>query len=181
MTWYPTYLRERYGLNITEAGFSTMVTQIPLLVGSLIGGGIVDAIYRRTQSRRASRQGVAIVSLLLCAALVFASYPVQNPKLAIALIAAGAFFAGTAGPSGYTITIDMGGRHVATLFSTMNMFGNFGALAFPIVVGALIVQTGQWNLVLPLFGVLYLAAAFCWWRLNPDGTVFDQIPATDAR
>ena len=181
MTWYPTYLRERYGLNITEAGFSTMVTQIPLLAGSLIGGGIVDAIFRRTKSRRASRKGVAIVSLLICAALVFASYPVQNAKLAIALIAAGAFFAGTAGPSGYTITIDMGGRHVATLFSTMNMFGNFGALAFPIVVGAIIAQTGQWNLVLLLFGTLYIAAAFCWWRLNPDGTVLEQVPDANTR
>ena len=85
------------------------------------------------------------------------------------------FFAGTAGPSGYTITIDMGGRHVATLFSTMNMMGNFGALAFPVVVGAIISSTGNWDIVLLLFGFLYLAAAFCWWRLNPDGTVFDQI------
>ncbi len=175
MTWFPTYLREKYKLDITEAGFSTMMTQIPLLVGSLVGGGIVDAIYRRTQSRRASRQGVSIVSLLLCAALVFASYPVQDAKIAIGLIAVGAFFAGTAGPSGYTITIDMGGKHVATLFSTMNMMGNFGALIFPIAVGSIISTTGNWNLVLLLFGFLYLAAAFCWWRLNPDGTVFDQI------
>ena len=112
---------------------------------------------------------------------MFASYPVQNAKFAIALIAAGAFFAGTAGPSGYTITIDMGGRHVATLFSTMNMFGNFGALAFPIVVGAIIAQTGQWNLVLLLFGALYIAAAFCWWRLNPDGTVLEQVPDANTR
>ena len=102
-----------------------------------------------------------------------------TPKSAVDGDPSTSWHAGTAAPA--TITIDLGGRHVATLFSTMNMFGNFGALAFPIVVGALIVQTGQWNLVLPLFGVLYLAAAFCWWRLNPDGTVFDQIPATDAR
>ena len=69
----------------------------------------------------------------------------------------------------------MGGRHVATLFSTMNMFGNLGAMAFPIVVGAIIKETANWNHVLFLFGALYLASAFCWWRLNPDGTVFDQI------
>lgn len=184
MTWFPTYLREKYQLDITEAGFSTMLTQIPLLAGSLIGGGIVDAIHRQTKSRRASRKGVSIVSLLLCTVLVLGSYFVQDVKLAIGLIAAGAFFAGTAGPSSYTITIDMGGRHVATLFSTMNMMGNFGALAFPIIVGAIISKTGNWDLVLLFFGILYLAAAFCWWRLNPDGTVFDQIkpkPHANAR
>ena len=75
----------------------------------------------------------------------------------------------------------MGGRHVATLFSTMNMFGNLGALAFPVVVGYLIKTTGNWDYVLFLFGALFLASAFCWWRLKPDGTVFDQIPHADAR
>ena len=181
MTWFPTFLRERYDMDIVEAGFSTVITQIPLLAGSLIGGGIVDALFRRTGSRTISRKGVSMVSMLVCTALVAGAYFVQEPKLAITLIAIGAFFIGTAGPAGYTITIDMGGRHVATLFSTMNMFGNFGALAFPIVVGAMIQWTGNWNHVLILFGALYLASAFCWWRLKPDGTVFDQIPDADAR
>ena len=104
--------------------------------------------------------------------------------------ASGAFFAGTAGPAGYTISIDMGGRHVATLFSTMNMMGNVGAMGFPLVVGAIVSMTGRWDMALLLFGGCYIAAAFCWWRLNPDGTVFDQMPpdkrppeytATDAR
>ena len=175
MTWFPTFLRERYEMDVVEAGFSTMLTQIPLLVGSLVGGGIVDAIFRRTGSRTASRKGVSIVSMLVCTALVAGAYFVQDARLAITLIGIGAFFIGTAGPAGYTIAIDMGGRHVATLFSTMNMFGNLGALAFPIVVGAIIKETANWNHVLFLFGALYLASAFCWWRLNPEGTVFDQI------
>lgn len=181
MTWFPTFLRERYGMNIVEAGLSTMVTQIPLLTGSLIGGGVIDAIFRRTNSRTASRKGVSIVSMLLCTALVAAAYFVNEPKLAISLIAIGAFFIGTAGPAGYTITIDMGGRNVATLFSTMNMFGNLGALAFPIVVGTIINWTDNWDHVLFLFGTLFMASAFCWWRLNPDGTVFDQISNADTR
>jgi len=49
------------------------------------------------------------------------------------------------------------------------------------VVGAIIAQTGQWNLVLLLFGALYIAAAFCWWRLNPDGTVLEQVPDANTR
>ena len=105
----------------------------------------------------------------------------NDSKIAVTLIGISAFFIGTAGPAGYTITIDMGGKHVATLFSTMNMFGNLGALLFPIVVGAIIKVTGNWDQVLVLFGALYLAAAFCWWRLRPDGTVFDQIPDAHAR
>ena len=181
MTWFPTFLMERYNMDLVEAGLSTVVTQIPLLAGSLIGGGIVDYIFRRTGSRTASRKGVSIVSMLLCPALVAGAYYVNDSKIAVTLIGISAFFIGTAGPAGYTITIDMGGKHVATLFSTMNMFGNLGALLFPIVVGAIIKVTGNWDQVLVLFGALYLASAFCWWRLRPDGTVFDQIPDADAR
>ena len=181
MTWFPTFLMERYNMDLVEAGLSTVVTQIPLLAGSLIGGGIVDYIFRRTGSRTASRKVVSIVSMLLCPALVAGAYYVNDSKIAVTLIGISAFFIGTAGPAGYTITIDMGGKHVATLFSTMNMFGNLGALLFPIVVGAIIKVTGNWDQVLVLFGALYLASAFCWWRLRPDGTVFDQIPDADAR
>lgn len=176
MTWFPSYMQKQYGAGIAESGLLTLVTQIPLLIGSLIGGTVIDAIYRRTGSRRASRQGVAIVSLLLSALLILLSYPVEDKTLAIILISAGAFFAGTAGPAGYTISIDMGGRHVATLFSTMNMMGNVGAMGFPLVVGAIVSMTGRWDMALLLFGGCYIAAAFCWWRLNPDGTVFDQMP-----
>lgn len=181
MSWFPTFLRERYDMDMVEAGLSTMVTQIPLLAGSLIGGGVVDAIFRRTGSRALSRKGTSIAFMLVCAALVAGAYLVKEPGPAITLISIGAFFLGAAGPAGYTITIDMGGRHVATLFSTMNMFGNLGALAFPVVVGYVIKTTGNWDYVLFLFGALFLASAFCWWRLKPDGTVFDQIPHADAR
>jgi MFS family permease len=176
MTWFPSYMQTVYHAERIESGILTLVTQIPLLLGSLIGGTVIDAIYRRTGSRRASRQGVAVVSLLLSALLILLSYPVEDKNLAIILISAGAFFAGTAGPAGYTITIDMGGRHVATLFSTMNMIGNVGAMGFPLVVGAIVSMTGRWDMALLLFGGSYVAAAFCWWRLNPDGTVFDQMP-----
>ena len=112
MTWFPTFLRERYKMDIVEAGFSTMITQIPLLVGSLVGGGIVDAIFRHTGSRTVSRKGVSIVSMLVCTALVAGAYFVQDARLAITLIGIGAFFIGTAGPAGSGVTIPCfrGGR-----------------------------------------------------------------------
>jgi ACS family glucarate transporter-like MFS transporter/ACS family D-galactonate transporter-like MFS transporter len=68
----------------------------------------------------------------------------------------------------------MGGRHVATLFGTMNMIGNLGAMAFIRVVPIFQQWTGSWNAVLLLFGGVCLAAAICWLLLNPNGAVFDQ-------
>ena len=67
----------------------------------------------------------------------------------------------------------MGGRHVTTVFSTMNMAGNLGAFVFPIVVPRL-VHLGGWDGVYFLFVGIYVAAALCWLLLNPNGTIFDR-------
>ena len=72
---------------------------------------------------------------------------------------AGAFCAAFAGPCAYSATIDMGGRHVTMVFSLMNMAGNLGAVAFPILVPYLLNEdpdvagSGNWDLVLFTFAV----------------------------
>jgi nitrate/nitrite transporter NarK len=70
----------------------------------------------------------------------------------------------------------MGGKRVAPVFSTMNMCGNLGAGVFPFAVGELVGRTGDWNLALLLFAVLYGGSAVCWALLNPKGTVFPEEP-----
>jgi MFS family permease len=108
----------------------------------------------------------------LCSLLIVASYFVHDVNQSIALITLGAFCATFGGVSGYTIAISFGGRHVATVFSTMNMFGNMGAALFPVTAGWLVAQTGNWNLILFLFAAVMAIDALCWALLNPQGTLF---------
>jgi ACS family glucarate transporter-like MFS transporter/ACS family D-galactonate transporter-like MFS transporter len=75
----------------------------------------------------------------------------------------------------------MGGKHVAPVFSTMNMSGNLGAMVFPVVVPWLVGPGRDWDLVLVVFAGIHLAAAACWALLNPNGTVFDQSPLQPRR
>jgi cyanate permease len=80
------------------------------------------------------------------------------------------------GVSAYTITLDVGGSHVATVFSTMNMCGSIGAALFPYYAGKLVDATGDWNHVLLSMAAIYVAAATCWALLNPNGTLFEDSP-----
>jgi sugar phosphate permease len=173
-SWFATYLQEARGVTIAQSGLLTTLPIVARIVGGLAGGVISDSVLRRTGSLRWARQGVAVASLAACAALVFAALGVKSAWLAVNLIALGAFFASLAGPCAYTITIDMGGRHVPTVFSTMNMMGSVGAAAFPPVAALVRVATGSWDIVLVGFGALYIAAAVFWLLLNPNGTIFDQ-------
>ncbi|MCZ6795134.1 MAG: MFS transporter [Planctomycetota bacterium] len=173
-TWYATYLQQAHGVSVKESGLFTTLPILAVAVGSLLGGAVSDAVLARTGSRRLARQGVATASLVACGSLVFLASLASGVTLEVLIVTAGMFCFALGSPCAYTITIDMGGSHVATVFSVMNMSGNIGAMLFPYVVPRFKALTGSWESVLFLFGSMFLAAAFCWSRLRPEGTVFDQ-------
>jgi MFS family permease len=159
-------------VTLLGSGVLTTVAGIGGMVGSLTGGFFSDWLLLRTGNKRLSRQGIAVVGMGLCSLLIVASYFVSDVQQSIALITLGAFCATFGGVSGYTVAISFGGRQVATVFSTMNMFGNLGAALFPLTAGWLVAQTGNWNLILFLFACVMAIDALCWAFLNPQGTLF---------
>jgi ACS family glucarate transporter-like MFS transporter/ACS family D-galactonate transporter-like MFS transporter len=144
---------------------------VAVVVGNLLGGSLVDALFRRTGSARASRQAVAVAGVGLCGALFTLTPTITEPVLAITLLGAAALFFGIGSPSSYTITIDKGGPYVTAVFSIMNTAGNIGASISPIVVAQFVAASGSWQYVPTLLGGVYLAAAVCWLLLNPVGSL----------
>lgn len=172
MTWFPTFLQKTRDVSLVGSGVLTTVAGIGGVLGSLTGGFASDWLLLRTGNARLSRQGIAVVGMSICSLLIVCSYFVRDVNQSIALITLGAFCATFGGVSGYTVAISFGGRHVATVFSTMNMFGNMGAALFPITAGWLVARTGNWNLILFLFAAIMAIDAVCWALLNPQGTLF---------
>jgi MFS family permease len=174
LTWFPAFLQKTRGVSVTESGTLTFYAAIGGVVGSVLGGFASDALLRFTGNRRLSRQGIAVAGMSACSALIVLSYFAADVRVAIVLIGLGAFCATFGGVSGYTVAIEFGGKQVATVFSTMNMCGNIGAMLFPITAGWLIDRTGNWNLLLLLFAGIMALDAVCWAFLNPRGTLFED-------
>ena len=173
-TWFPTYLQEVHKVSLRSSAFLTTAPLLAVVVGSPLGGALSDSVLARTGSRAWARKGVAALSQMACALLVLLAYFAHDPGTAVLIISIGSFFAAMGGPPAYTITMDMGGRHVATVFSIMNMSGNLGAVIFPLVAALFQEATGSWNSVLLLSGAMYIGAAASWLLLNPAGTIFMQ-------
>ncbi|MBS0263065.1 MAG: MFS transporter [Planctomycetes bacterium] len=176
-SWFTTYLRESRAVEIKAAGWLTSVPLWAYAVGSLLGGGLSDWLLARTGSRRFSRQGLAVISQWVCAGFVLIAYTVDDAVGAVLIISVGSFCAAVGGPIAYAITIDMGGRHVRSVFSLMNMFGNIGALVFPLIVPVLVGQDPRpedWDLVLPVFAALFGLAGLAWLGFNPDRSIFPE-------
>ncbi|MBX3452076.1 MAG: MFS transporter [Planctomycetaceae bacterium] len=172
LTWFPAFLQETRGVAVTQSGILTTIAGIGGVVGSLTGGFVSDWLYAKTGNARLSRQGLAVAGMSCCAVLIVLSYFAADVRTSITLIAVGAFCATFGGVSGYTVAIGFGGRRVATVFSSMNMCGNFGAALFPVSAGWLVARTGNWNLILFLFAGIMAIDAICWALLNPRGTLF---------
>ncbi|HYT91530.1 MAG TPA: MFS transporter [Gemmataceae bacterium] len=143
-SWFPTYLQEARGLTLVQAAWMTSLPFWGVVVGGFTGGAISDWILTHTGSRRLSRQGLAIVSMIAAATFTLLTFAVTHPALLAVLFTASAFSAALAAPCGYIITIDMGGKHVTTVFSLMNMAGNLGAMLFPLVIPYLILDRPDW-------------------------------------
>jgi MFS family permease len=174
LSWFPKYLQKVYESSVEEAGALTSIALVAVTVGSPIGGVWSDWLLARTGSRGLSRKWLSVVTMLACAAFFLAAGFATNARMALVLFTGAAFFGSIAGPAAYAITIDMGGRHVPTVFSIMNMGGNIGATVFPIVVGTLIEWTGSWTWIPAFVAGIYIAGALFWLGLNTRGTVFDQ-------
>jgi ACS family glucarate transporter-like MFS transporter len=167
-SWFPTFLKETRGVSTAEAGLLTSLALWAVVLGSFAGGAVSDWVQRRTGSRRLSRRGLSVVTSLLFALFIVAAGRIEGALPAVLLMSAGAVWGAVASPCAYAITIDLGGRHVATVFSIMNMCGNLGAAAFPVVVPWLILRGGSWDAVLFVFAGIFVAAAFCWLMMDVD-------------
>lgn len=185
ISWFPTFLQESRHITVTQSGFLSILPHLSIAAACLSGGGLADFIYRKSGRLGWSRKGLAVVSLTLSTALIGAAYFVHDATGAVVVISIGIYCAALAGPGSYAVTMDMGGRHVGSVFATMNMIGNFGAGVLPWLIPALRAWVNanpvlldacahdSWNAVIILIALLHLLAAICWLVLPLRGTIFD--------
>jgi ACS family glucarate transporter-like MFS transporter len=156
----------------------TSVTITAVVIGSPLGGMASDWVLHRTGSRRIGRQAFAAACMLLSAMFILLGWQTADTTLAACVIAAASFCAAFGGPCAYAITMDMGGRHVAMVFSIMNAAGCAGAFAFPSVVPRIVSASG-WDAVLMTFAGIYVGAAICWLAFDSRGSIVPEAPQVD--
>jgi ACS family glucarate transporter-like MFS transporter len=180
-SWFTTYLKNARGVtNLTLAGILTSLPLCAYALGSFAGGWFSDWLLIRTGSRGISRKGLTMATQVAFTVFLIAAYPVRDATIAVLIISAGSFCAAIGGPIAYAVAIDMGQNHVRPVFSLMNMWGNIGAFALPLVVPYLVGKGADtnWNRALVLIGAIHVAAALCWLGFDPGRPVIAE-PRSD--
>ncbi len=180
MSWCPGYLEEAYNLDKPTTGQLMIFPFLGVVLGSLAGGYLTDRILTATGSKRWSRQGAVIGTSVVGIAFFIVAYLVPlQVYAAVAMLFLAAFFTSGGNSCAYAVSIDIGGRHMAVVFGSMNMMGNFGATAFPLVA-PLWMHAFNKPAILLLLALMYFVGMIFWIFLNPNGTIEKPAQATIA-
>jgi MFS family permease len=202
VTFFPEYLMEHYGVSQGEAGIYSKWPLLGVVVGGLVGGILVDLIYRRTQNKWLSRSLISAVALFATAGFTFFAFYASSVTGFIWLIGIGAAFSGIGSPAAWAAMIDIGGRKIAVVAGFINMIGCFsGVLVTPILGGMMDILkddlasktvtfgipttafswdfelSGQlvtdWSQVVWMHAAFYLAGAVLWLMVRPSKPLYD--------
>jgi MFS family permease len=172
-TWFTRFLEETKEITTLDAGRLTAWAGIGVMLGGISGGTVSDWVLKKTNNKRLSRQGLAVISMTLCSLLFVLSHFISDVHLSVFIMALGAYCGAFGGISGYSVAIDFGGSRIATVFSVMNMCGNIGAGLFPLIIGKWIQMGNNWSFALFLFAGIFAIDAVIWALLNPKKSLFD--------
>lgn len=175
VTWFFAFLEYVYGIDKAETGMLNSLPLIAVVIGSILGGVIVDWLLRATGSRWISRSGTAIVALTASGLFTMASAWTSSATGLSIVIALGALCSGIGAPAAWAATIDIGGRHTAVAMGVMNMAGGLAGVVLPVVLGSWFKELrqsgGNWDLVIYLHAAFYFIGALSWLVVNPNREV----------
>lgn len=192
ITWLPTYLRDVRGTDlksnpimgwlagILEGSMSPETTVkvlaaalagIPLLFGgfgSLTAGAISNRLLRRGVNIVRIRRSFAFVGFIGAASLLMLSFYIKDPLLAMLSMGMASFCNDLTMPGSWATCMDVGGRYAGTMSGSMNMMGNFGGMAGPLVVGFILQYSNRdWQLTFLVSSIIYAMGAVCWAWIDP--------------
>lgn len=174
ITWLPTYLRQRHGLDATSLAIFAGLPLIVSVPGDLLGGLVSDRLVSLF-GLRVGRCGLGAVAYSIAGLALLAAAASSSPVLAATLIAVATGLAMFTLGAAWGTVMEVGRNHVAVVGATMNSAGNLAAMLNPIIVAYSVQWFGSWNLPLYLMGVLFLVGAFCWTLVDPARPVFEEI------
>jgi sugar phosphate permease len=178
-SWVPIYFMSAYNLDLKKSAIFASGVFFAGVVGDVTGGLISDRILKKTGSLRMARQGVIALSLLGTAGFLVPVMLSHDVNVVVWCLS-GAFFALelTIGPI-WAVPMDVAPKYTGTASGMLNTGAALATIISPVVFGAVIDMTGNWNLPFVGSGIFLLIGALMTLRMKPDHDLDytdDQMP-----
>ncbi|WP_367111592.1 MFS transporter [uncultured Psychrobacter sp.] len=145
-SWIPTYLIEAKGFNLKQFGNLSMIPFVAMLVGEILGAFNSD--------RFPNRRAIQVFGGLLGAGITMFLLIYQEGIVNVLIfMSASAFLWGFNVSAIFALLANITAKEVATTAGGIfNGFGNFGSALAPVIIGYIVVYTGNIN-----HGIMFLA------------------------
>ncbi|MFO1005002.1 MAG: MFS transporter [Planctomycetaceae bacterium] len=175
VTFLPALLEYIFNVPPKKTGAYVQWSLIAYIAGSMLGGGLVDLVFRSTGSKYISRSVIAVVTLALAGVFTAIAGYSGTVQGTVIWLSVGAFFSGLASAAPWAVVMDVGGKSTAVIMGVMNSFAALAGVLLSPLVGWLIDSTrktgGDWKVVFLVHGAYYLVAAASWLVVNPNQTL----------
>jgi ACS family D-galactonate transporter-like MFS transporter len=161
LTWMPNYLHMVHGFDIKQMGGSSFIIFFSGFVGELLGGWIADKWKAAGGRPNVVMRTLFGIAAIIATVSIFSVAYVTNPVVVVALLSTTLFFLRWCGLY-WCIPSSIGTRNkIGFLGGVMNLGGNIGGIAVPIIVGAIVQFTGSYFLALMFFAAAGIGLLVC--------------------
>ena len=137
-TWLPSYLIRVRGFDPRQTSFYSFLPFFLMFLGELLAATLSDKIGKRAI--------ICFGGLFMAGVSMYGVSAVADPQTAALLIAVSAFFWGSALPPLFALSLQiLPPRAIASGVGVFNGIGNIVGASSPLVMGALIAQTGSFD------------------------------------
>jgi nitrate/nitrite transporter NarK len=156
--WLPSYLSKSFGLSLTAVGAFSVAPWAAGVGGAVIGGVLVDRIYKRYQRIR-SRFLIIGVALLLSGASMIPVIVAPTLTTALVSISLGVGFGFITGGIWWVVSIDAEPSQPASAAGFADAAFALSGIVAPSVMGWIVSGTGTFTSGFVVMAVLAIVAA----------------------
>jgi len=166
-SWFPTFMELGRGFDKSELTYAVAVPFVMSMLGNITGGHLTDKLTRK-YGIKIGRKALGSTSLAVSAACMFLAAFIPG-KLAVFVFLSLCFgIFDLMLPSAWALCIDLGKKQAGTLSGAMNTAGNIGGFCCGILFGALVQQSGNYNLPLYMIALMLIISAILFAFINPE-------------
>jgi MFS transporter, ACS family, glucarate transporter len=147
LTWFPIYLSQTRHLSMAKAGYLAAAPALCGFVGGILGGMASDRLFKTGHSLTFARKTPIVIGMLLAMTMVACNY--VNSSLGVTLLMSLAFFGKGFGALGWTVISDTSPKNLVGVNGGLfNLIGNLAGITTPIIIGAIVKNTGAFKYAL---------------------------------
>jgi ACS family glucarate transporter-like MFS transporter len=165
-SWFYIYLAKVRGLDLKASAFYSTLPPLAIVVCSLCGGAISDAMTK-SYGKRVGRCGLACIALVLAAIILVVGSHVASAPLASIVLSGGVGALYLAQSSYWSVTADIGGKSAGLASGFMNMGGQLGG-ALTAWLTPVIARQHGWTSSFLAAAILSGIGGIAWLVVEPD-------------